>query len=199
MFRHIGRILALMLAAMLALSAAALADDIPVGEPGGSDASGRIDFTESAANYAGRWVAFEDGFRLYVPVEWRRGEITEAQSQAGLFYSAGNGGGDSLVGEVPMGVAVSWATADGVDTLEELAADYEAAGFTEIGRLDLNGIQAVAFSNVPGDYRGVVFFHPVCSGYVLSVYVSPCGEGGGVVRDVGSAILCSLTPTASGE
>lgn len=182
----------LILALLLTLGAAALAE-------AGDAVSGWIDFTEGIAPYQGKWVSFDDGFMLYLPGEWTRGDLTEAQAQAGLFYNEGNGGGDSLVGEVPMAVAVSYAEAGQTTTLDALAADYVAAGFTEVDKLDLNGILAVTFVNREADYRGVAFFHPLVPGYVMSVFVSPCGAGNQTVNDVGSAILCSLTPRGALE
>lgn len=180
------------LALVLMLGAAALAE-------AGNAISGRIDFTEAIAPYAGKWVSFDDGFKLYLPGEWTRADLTEAQAQAGLFYKEGNGGGDSLVGEVPMGVAVSYAEAGQLSTLDELAADYAAAGFSEVDKLDLNGLLAVTFVNRAADYRGVAFYHPLVPGYVMSVFVSPCGAGNQLINDVGSAILCSLTPRGAWE
>lgn len=182
------------LALLLMLGAAALA------EAGAADAvSGRIDFTVDIAPYAGKWVSFDDGFRLYLPAEWTRASLTEAQAQAGLFYNEGNGGADSLVGEVPMAVAVGYTEAGQLSTLDELAADFAAAGFTEVDKLDLNGILAATFVNREADYRGVAFFHPLVPGYVMTVYLSPCGAGNQTVNDVGSAILCSLTPRGAWE
>ena len=164
-----------------------------------AEVAGRIDFTEDIAPYTGKWVTFDDGFRLYVPGEWSRLDVTEEQAQAGLFYSEGNGGSDALVGDVSMGVAVSFAAAGELATLDDLARDYEAVGFTEVTKLDLNGILAVTFVNRASDYRGVACFHPMVPEYVLMVYVTPCGEGNQTVNDVGSAILCSLSPRGAYE
>ncbi len=181
----------LMLALVLMFGAGALAE--------AAEVAGRIDFTEDIAPYDGKWVSFDDGFRLYVPGEWSRLDVTEEQAQAGLFYSEGNGGSDTLVGDVSMGVAVSFATAGELGTVDDLARDYEAVGFTEVTKLDLNGILAVSFVNRANGYRGVAFFHPMVPGYVLMVYVTPCGEGNQTVNDVGSAILCSLSPRGAYE
>ena len=183
---HIALILTLVL-----LLCAALAEEAGV--------AGRIDFTKDIAPYDGKWVSFDDGFRLYLPSEWSQLDMTEAQAQAGLFYSLGNGGGDSLVGDVNMAVAVGYAASGELKTLDDLAADYRAVGFVEVTKLDLNGILAVSFAESAGSYRGVAFYHPLVPGYVLTVYVSPCGPGNKAVSDVGSAILCSLSPRGARE
>ncbi len=181
----------LMLALVLTIGAGALAE--------AAEVAGRIDFTENIAPYEGKWVTFDDGFRLYMPKDWSRLDVTEEQAQAGLFYSEGNGGSDALVGDVNMRVAVSFAAAGELTALDDLARDYEAVGFTEVTKLDLNGIQAVTFVNRADDYRGVAFYHTMVPGYVMMVYVTPCGAGNQTVNDVGSAILCSLSPRDAHE
>ena len=156
--------------------------------------SGHIAFTEDMAPYEGRWVTFEDGFKLFLPKEWSRIDLDETQQQAGLFYRAENGGSDSAVGDTAMGVAVSFVRAGELKTLDELAADFASAGFGEINKLDINGIPCISFARAAGDYRGVAFYHPTHSNYVLAVYISPTGAEDPAVNDVGSAILCSVSP-----
>ena len=156
--------------------------------------SGHIAFTEDLAPYEGRWVTFEDGFKLFLPKEWSRIDLDETQQQAGLFYRAENGGSDSAVGDTAMGVAVSFVRAGELKTLDELAADFASAGFGEINKLDINGIPCISFARAAGDYRGVAFYHPTHSNYVLAVYISPTGAEDPAVNDVGSAILCSVSP-----
>ena len=156
--------------------------------------SGHIAFTEDMAPYEGRWVTFEDGFKLFLPKEWSRIDLDETQQQAGLFYRAENGGSDSAVGDTAMGVAVSFVRAGELKTLDDLAADFASAGFGEINKLDINGIPCISFARAAGDYRGVAFYHPTYSNYVLAVYISPTGAEDPAVNDVGSAILCSVSP-----
>ena len=156
--------------------------------------NGHIAFTEDLAPYEGRWVTFEDGFKLYLPKEWSRIDLDQTQQQAGLFYRAENGGSDSAVGETAMGVAVSFVRAGELQTLDDLAADFASAGFGEINKLDINGIPCISFARAAGDYRGVAFYHPTHSNYVLAVYISPTGAEDPAVNDVGSAILCSVSP-----
>lgn len=173
-----------------AIEAAAEAQD-------GNEVSGHIAFTEDMAPYAGRWVTFEDGFKLYLPEEWTRVELDEAQQQAGLFYRADNLGSDSAVGETPMGVAVSFMRAGDLTTLDDLVADFGNVGFTELDKLDINGILCISFANVGEDYRGVAFYHATYPNYIMAVYISPNGSDDPTVNDVGSAILCSVSPFAA--
>ena len=151
-------------------------------------------FSEREAPYEGIWVPFEDGFRLYVPAAWHTFEIPADQARAGLFYRAGNDGGDDAVGETAMGVGVSYMSAGPLSTVEGLARDMVDAGFDGVEILDLNGISAVSFHRSADDYRGVAFFHPTLPEYILQVYISPIGEPGSPVEAVGSAILASLRP-----
>ena len=152
------------------------------GAPVQAPAAGNTDgFDVDNAGYAGVWVPFEDGFQLYLPAAWHTLELTDAQREAGLFYRAGGSG---------EGVAVGYAQADVLKTVEDLEADYRDAGFTGTTRLSLNGIDAVGFARPEAGYRGVAFFHPACPGYVMTVYFAPLG-----VEDApGRAILESRSP-----
>ena len=143
-------------------------------------------FAEADAPYAGIWTPFEDGFRLYLPRAWSSMNITEAEAAAGLFYRAGAEGGTE-------GVAVGYMRADSLRTVADLALDFERSGFSNVIRLDLNGIPAIGFDRPEDDYSGVAFYHPVYTDYVLYVYVTPlCRRGEG---QIGETVLMSLTPT----
>ena len=143
-------------------------------------------FAEADAPYAGIWIPFEDGFRLYLPRAWFSMNITEAEAAAGLFYRAGAEGGTE-------GVAVGYMRADSLRTVADLALDFERSGFSNVIRRDLNGIPAIGFDRPEDDYSGVAFYHPVYADYVLYVYVTPlCRRGEG---QTGETVLMSLTPT----
>lgn len=143
--------------------------------------------TEAQAPYDGAWLPFEDGFRLYLPRGWAAIELTEAQSDAGLFYRAGSDDG-------AMGIAVGYMSVRGLATVDDLARDFERAGYSAVTRFDLNGIPAIAFERVQDDYCGVAFFHPVYPDYALYVYFSPCASGDGEARQTGAALLASISP-----
>ena len=153
-----------------------------------------IVYDEASAPYDGVWVTFDDGFQLLLPGEWLSYEITEEQSAAGLFFRAGNDGSDSVVGEVPMGVAVSYVEAGGLTTLDDLMRDFESVGFTNLEKLDLNGIPALFFIKPDEDYCGVAFYHAVYPEYVMAIYATPIGEASDAVAAVNDAILSSLKP-----
>lgn len=182
-----------LLIALLALAAAAAGAEAALppaetAEPTGGGAGAplpeaaadAVSFDAARAGYAGVWVPFEDGFQLYLPADWRAYELTDAQREAGLFYRAGGDGAD---------VAVGYAPADALSTAEDLEADYRGAGFADVARQSLNGIEAVGFSSPEAGYRGVAFFNPIWPDYVMTVYLAPL-----IAQD---AILRSLSPWAA--
>lgn len=175
--------LAACLGAGLAEATEALHTAMPDAEPAQGDHA--ISFAEADAGYAGIWVPFEDGFRLYLPASWRSFDLTDAQREAGLFYRAGEAG---------MGVAVSYFPAGALKTLADLEVDLAAAGFTGLEQLDVNGIPAVGFERGEEDCRGAAFYHPAYPGYVLAVYVTPLGANGTPEAAQSRAILASLSP-----
>lgn len=174
------RLAALLLVLLLGLPAA-------LAEPAPSEAPiEAIGFDEAGAGYAGIWVPFEDGFRLYLPEGWRSYDLTEAQRAAGLFYRAGTPE-DAADSEVPLGVAVGYMPFGDAADPDALAAYFTGAGFERVSRQDVNGIPAVAFER-PGDgFRGLAFAHPLVGGYAMLVYATPIGE-------TADAILASLSP-----
>ncbi len=158
-------------------------------EPAPSEApspDGPAGFVEADAPYAGIWTPFEDGFMLYLPRAWSSVEVSEAQAAAGLFYQTGDENGTA-------GVAVGYMPAGDLDTLDDLALDFERSGFSDVICLNLNGMPAIGFDRPEDNYSGVAFYHPVYPDYVLYVYVTPlCRRGKG---QTGESILMSLTPT----
>lgn len=178
----VKRVAGIALMLLLALCAAVIAEEqaLPAMPEAAVDGPAEIGFDEAQAPFAGVWVPFEDGFALYLPAAWRAFELTEDQRAAGLFYRAGDGEG--------AGMAVGYAAAGDLDTMDALAADYRGAGFENVGRLLLDGIEAVGFERPEAGYRGAAFFHPDYPLYVLTVYVTPPDAGDAT----GRAILESI-------
>lgn len=171
------------------LGASALAEAVPGDfEALALDNGDVVAFDQDEALYKGAWVPFEDGFRLYLPAAWRAFELTDEQREAGLFYRAGSDG------DAAMGVAVSYARAEALQTLADLEDDFRAAGFTGVARRFVNGLWTVGFVGPGSDFRGAAFYHPAYPGYVLMVFVAPLGADGSPEAAVGRAILDSLSP-----
>ncbi|MBQ3425379.1 MAG: hypothetical protein IJH38_09300 [Clostridia bacterium] len=182
------RLIALLMAALALLGASAspavqTGPGIPPVNDDGPDAL-----------YPGNWVTFEDGFKLYLPSAWQPEALTSAERQAGLFYSAGNGGRDDLVGACAMGLGVGYMSAGALSTTEALAEDLRQAGCSEVEPCALNGIPCVRFLRSRDNYRGVAFFHPAAPDYILTVYIYPVGEAGTPQAELGRAVLDSLSP-----
>ena len=162
------------------------------GNPSGEERRS-VRFDAASVPYTGVWVFFDDGFQLYLPGAWRAFDISDEEARAGLFFRAGNDGG-GIVGDLPMGVATSYARLEGVATPEELLRELRSEGFVGLEALDVNGVPAVRFQHSGGDYRGLAFCHPIYPGYALYLYVAPVGEAGDAARAVGDGILSSLSP-----
>ena len=154
-------------------------------QPSATEAPSR--FTESDAPYDGVWQPFEDGFRVYLPRDWSAAGLTEAQREAGLFYRASSGDG-------AMGVAVGYMRAAGLATVDDLARDFQRAGFEGVAQADLNGIPAIGFERARDNYRGVAFFHPIYPDYALYVYFAPLDAQDADSTRTGDALLSSISP-----
>ena len=80
---------------------------------------GSITFSQENVSFAGTWVPFEDGFKLYLPNDWDVYELSDEQTKQGVLFAAGETSGV----QNPPGISVVWAYSDGAQSLEELAAD----------------------------------------------------------------------------
>lgn len=161
----------------------------------GDELEGSIAFTEASADYQGTWVPFQDGFRIYLPSEWVYYVLGDQETAKGVLYHAGNDGRDSVVGNTRMDVVVCYSEAGQLRTLSDLEAKLKDkyAGVSKIG---INGIPCVTYESAGEDHRGIAFFHPGNSNYIFTIGVSPFGANDQTVSDVGSAILCSVSPYA---
>lgn len=156
---------------------------------------GSIAFTEASAGFRGTWVPFQDGFKIYLPSEWVYYVLNDQETAKGVLYHAGNDGRDSVVGNVRMDVVVCYSEAGQLRTLGDLEAKLESK-YTGVSKIGINGIPCVTYESVDGDHRGIAFFHPGNSNYIFTIGVSPYGANDQTVSNVGSAILCSVSPYA---
>ena len=156
-----------------------------IGQTGSDTGKGRIVFDESNAVFAGTWLEFEDGFRLYLPSQWQEFTVTDEQRQQGLLYVAGDGSGSE---NAPY-LSVCWTSSDGYTTLEEIAAELTSGGYSVDDLVTINDIDCVAYTSVADNVSGVMFFHPFSSDYVFAVVGAPYTQN----VDVIASILCSLS------
>lgn len=149
------------------------------------EAAGSITFDESVANFTGTWVEFQDGFKLYLPTNWTQYPITDEQKNAGALYLAY----DASLESSPY-IEVDWADSQGYTTLDELAADLTAAGYSVDDKVLVNGIECISYSNTTDNMSGLMFFHPQSTDYVFVVIAGSYSAD----VDTLAAILCSLSP-----
>lgn len=156
------------------------------GAGGDTDISGSIVFDESVADFEGTWVDFQDGFKLYLPTNWSQYPLSDEEKNAGALYLAYDA---SAAENVPY-IEVDWTTSEGVTTLDGIASEIAAAGYTVNDKISVNGIECVSYDNAQEDMSGLMFFHPQTKDYVFVVIA---GSYSGNV-DTLAAILCSLSP-----
>ena len=77
-------------------------------DTGNTDSSqmGSITFSQENVSFAGTWVPFEDGFKLYLPNDWDVYELSDEQTKQGVLFSAGDTSGV----QNPPGISVVWPT-----------------------------------------------------------------------------------------
>lgn len=160
-----------------------------------TDVLGSVTFTEESAGFEGVWVPFNDGFKIYLPSEWKTYDLSGQNEDGTILYAAGNYGSDSIVGDTEVMAIVSWVYDEsGSMTLEQISQELLQGGVTGVATIDMNGIPCVTFESQEEDLRGIFFFHPSNPQYYFSLMVHPFGNESQEVSDLGSAIMCSLSP-----
>ena len=170
----------------------------PVGSSGGSVGSvlntpeqsgydGVVTFEPSMAGYAGTWVEFEDGFKLYLPSDWSEYELSDEERAGGSLYSAFDASYSNGMAQV----LVNWTADTTVHSIDDLKLT--------LGQLDdismedtllINGIPCATYTTGDGTVRGLTFFHPLQGEpYVFNIMVGDCSEN----EDICNAVLCSLS------
>ena len=130
-------------------------------DTGNTDSSqmGSITFSQENVSFAGTWVPFEDGFKLYLPNDWDVYELSDEQTKQGVLFAAGDTSGV----QNPPGISVVWAYSDGAQSLEELAADLTKGGYQVDDLVSINGIPCISYRVEESDYSAIMFFHPTSS------------------------------------
>ena len=148
---------------------------------------GSITFSQENVSFAGTWVPFEDGFKLYLPNDWDVYELSDEQTQQGVLFAAGDTSGV----QNPPGISVVWAYSDGAQSLEELAADLTQGGYQVDDLVSINGIPCISYRLEESDCSAIMFFHPINKQYLF------CATGAGYAAntDMICHILTSLSLT----
>ena len=158
-------------------------------DTGNTDSSqmGSITFSQENVSFAGTWVPFEDGFKLYLPNDWDVYELSDEQTQQGVLFAAGDTSGV----QNPPGISVVWAYSDGAQSLEELAADLTKGGYQVDDLVSINGIPCISYRVEESDCSAIMFFHPTNKQYLFCV----TGAGYAANTDMICHILTSLSLT----
>lgn len=136
-------------------------------DTGNTDSSqmGSITFSQENVSFAGTWVPFEDGFKLYLPNDWDVYELSDEQTKQGVLFAAGDTSGV----QNPPGISVVWAYSDGAQSLEELAADLTKGGYQVDDLVSINGIPCISYRVEESDYSAIMFFHSTNKQYLFCV------------------------------
>ena len=158
-------------------------------DTGNTDSSqmGSITFSQENVSFAGTWVPFEDGFKLYLPNDWDVYELSDEQTKQGVLFVAGDTSGV----QNPPGISVVWAYSDGAQSLEELAADITKGGYQVDDLVSINGIPCISYRVEESDCSAFMFFHPTNKQYLFCV----TGAGYAANTDMICHILTSLSLT----
>ena len=152
-----------------------------------SSSMGSITFSQENVSFAGTWVPFEDGFKLYLPNDWDVYELSDEQTQQGVLFAAGDTSGV----QNPPGISVVWVYSDGAQSLEELAADLTQGGYQVDDLVSINGIPCISYRVEESDCSAIMFFHPTNKQYLFCV----TGAGYAANTDMICHILTSLSLT----
>ena len=154
--------------------------------PSSSGKTPDIQFTESMADYEGTWVPFADGFKIYLPSDWDEFSVSNAMSQQGILYLAGE---ESQSADAP-NIKVAYSEAGGVKTPDELAAALKQAGYSVDRVYNINGFDCVLYGSAEQNISGLMFFHPLTTDYVFAVVGAPADQNAALL----AKILISLSP-----
>ena len=152
-----------------------------------SSSMGSITFSQENVSFAGTWVPFEDGFKLYLPNDWDVYELSDEQTQQGVLFAAG----DTFGVQNPPRISVVWVYSDGAQSLEELAADLTQGGYQVDDLVSINGIPCISYRLEESDCSAIMFFHPTNKQYLFCV----TGAGYAANTDMICHILTSLSLT----
>ena len=123
------KLLALVMALIMLLSSAAVAEEIVYEQ-----------------FFDGTWVQFEDGFEIYLPSEWLELEVTDEMLEGGIFYAVMSPDGAYTCQMI-------WSALDAEYTYEEALAEVDAI-YPGAELLEVNGIGLICFADAENDILG---------------------------------------------
>ena len=101
-------------------------------------------FDESKSDYEGTWVSFADAYQVYLPSYWDYYYLTEQEKQEGILYKA-EGEAEDIAVIINYSV-IGNGTEEDLLTNEEVAENFQRAGYREVKQVVINGITSVTCS-----------------------------------------------------
>ena len=141
--------------------------------------------------YDGTWVPFEAGFDLYLPTDWNILEVSEENAANGMIFMVSP---QETEEEAEAALTVQMNDATGAE-LADIAAGYEAAGFTGIGYVNTNGIDCIVYDDEPDGLQGISFLGE--SGTLYTIIMAPAENE--EYSPIWNNVLFSLSPSIEDE
>ena len=120
-----------------------------------------MEFDPEEAPYVGEWVSFEEGFRIYVPVEWESVSVDDEMKESGFLYKVLAPLDDPEEDLEPSGINVIHFKDTGISTLSEAGEVLEDYDLVYNGLVKMNNIPCVAYTSSEGGDNvvvGIAFF-----------------------------------------
>ena len=158
------KLLALVMALMMLLCSAAVAEEIVYEE-----------------FFDGTWVQFEEGFELYLPSDWLVLESTEEELEAGIAFSV-------CSPDEAYYMALMWQGLEAELTIEELQAALVEAGFA-VEPLEVNNIALLVMGDAENDTLSFIGMDAAESGYYIFLFTPMSDEN---LQTLAAVIASSL-------
>ena len=113
----------------------------------------------AAIPYEGGWVQFEEGFEVYLPLDWNVLEVPEVMQEAGIFYIAASPDNARTF-------QVAWGPLEVEATIEELQAELVTV-YTDATIIETNGIKLMAYTDAPNNLMGTIMMDPAEPGFYM--------------------------------
>ena len=114
-------------------------------------------FDESKSDYEGTWVSFADAYQVYLPSYWDYYYLTEQEKQEGILYKA-EGEAEDIAVIINYSVIGNGMEED-LLTSEEVAENFQRAGYREVKQVVINGITSVTCSILDEDISLTAFLN----------------------------------------
>ena len=144
-----------------------------------------MDMLDEAA-YEGTWLSFEAGFDLYVPSDWDVLEVSDEDKADGLDFQAKapyDSGVNMVVTTTDVGKEYD---------VDKLVDEFTEAKYTEIEKVQINGIYAVSFET--DSTYSLAFLDD--GGYMYNVQIGPKADD---VEPIAQTLFISLSKTEEND